>query len=156
MERNKLLKEIKCLVADLGNRQITFEKVASLIRESGKHRWVGLYAVDHWSGVVRIIAWNGPAAPEFPTFPIGKGLTGAAVTSRKTVNVGNVAGDPRYLTAFGTTKSEVIVPIFDHLREKVIATIDVESEQQNAFDSQTQRELEDCAELLRPLWPAEP
>jgi putative methionine-R-sulfoxide reductase with GAF domain len=155
MDRNELLKEIKDIVGDLGNRQITFEKVASLIRESGKHRWVGLYDVDHWSGVVRMVAWNGPAAPEFPSFPIGKGLHGAVVSSRKTVNVGNVAADPRYLTAFGTTKSEIIVPIFDHLRERVVATIDVESELQNAFDSQTQRALEDCAELLRPLWPAE-
>jgi len=73
---------------------------------------------------------------------------------RKTVNVGNVASDPRYLTAFGTTKSEIIVPIFDLTRENVVGTIDVESEQPAAFDPRTEGLLEACAELLTPLWRA--
>jgi len=79
------------------------------------------------------------------------GLTGSAISTRKTVNVGNVAGDSRYLTAFGTRKSEIIVPILDSARENVVGAIDVESEQPNAFDPQTQGLLKECAERLRPL-----
>jgi putative methionine-R-sulfoxide reductase with GAF domain len=47
-----------------------------------------------------------------------------------------------------------IVPIFDATRENVVGTIDVTSEQPNAFDLQTQGLFEECAELLTPLWRA--
>jgi putative methionine-R-sulfoxide reductase with GAF domain len=154
MDRTSLLKELERIVSGPGTRHAALEKIAALIIESGNHRWVGLYDVDHADGLVSNIVWSGPGAPEFPIFPITKGLTGSAISSRKTVNVGNVAGDPRYLIAFQTTKSEIIVPIFDAGRENVVGTIDVESEQPNAFDPQTQGLLEECAELLRPLWPA--
>src|SRR6516165_6424868 len=40
----------------------------------------------------------------------------------------NVASDPRYLRAFGSTRSQIIVPVFDEARETV-GTIDVESEE---------------------------
>jgi len=153
MERTTLLKELKRIVSGEELRRAALEKVAALIKESN-HRWVGLYAVDHLAGLVLNLVWSGPGAPEFPTFPITKGLTNSAISSRKTVNVGNVASDPRYLTAFGTTKSQIIVPIFDSTRENVVGTIDVECEQPNAFDLQTQGLLEECAELLTPLWRA--
>jgi L-methionine (R)-S-oxide reductase len=154
LHRTILLKELKGIVSAGETRHAALRKVAALIKENGNHRWVGLYDVDHASGLVSNIVWSGPGAPQFRTFPITKGLTASAISTRKTVNVGNVAGDPRYLTAFGTTKSEIIVPIFDSTRENVVGTIDVESEQPNAFDPQTQDLLEECAELLTPLWRA--
>jgi len=68
------------------------------------------------------------------------------------VNVGNVAADPRYLTAFGTTKSEIIVPVLDGAGENVVGTIDVESEKPNAFPAEVQTLLEACSKVIRPLW----
>jgi putative methionine-R-sulfoxide reductase with GAF domain len=62
-----------------------------------------------------------------------------------------VDADPRYLTALGSTRSEIIVPILNDQGE-VVGTIDVESERSNAFDPSTERLLEDCAVLLRPLF----
>lgn len=90
-----------------------------------------------------------------------KGLTGAAISARKTINVGDVATDPRYLTAFPTARSEIIVPVFDDARQHVIGTIDVESENRNAFTQEVQALLETCAEVVQPLsgnplWPASP
>jgi L-methionine (R)-S-oxide reductase len=154
MERDGLLATLKQIITSSQSRFEALGHVARSIKESGKHRWVGLYDVHHELGLVTNTVWSGPSAPEYPSFPISQGLTGAAISSRKTVNVGNVAGDPRYLTAFATTKSEIIVPIFDAARENVVGTVDVESEQPNAFDPRTQGLLEECAELLRPLWRA--
>jgi len=69
------------------------------------------------------------------------------------VNVGNVTADPRYLTAFGTTRSEIIVPVFDRAGENVVGTIDVESEKPNAFpEEEVQTLLEACSKVIRPLW----
>lgn len=61
------------------------------------------------------------------------GLTSAAIAEKRTINVGNVHNDPRYLTALGTSRSEIIVPILSDQGE-VVGTVDVESEQPNAFD----------------------
>jgi putative methionine-R-sulfoxide reductase with GAF domain len=68
------------------------------------------------------------------------------------VNVGDVLADPRYLTAFGTTRSEIIIPVFDGAGESVVGTIDVESEKPNAFDKDAQDLLEACSVVIRPLW----
>jgi putative methionine-R-sulfoxide reductase with GAF domain len=56
------------------------------------------------------------------------------------------------LTAFGSTRSEVIVPVLDAAGEVVVGTIDVESEQPNAFGEQVQHLLESCSKALRLLW----
>jgi GAF domain-containing protein len=98
------------------------------------------------------LVWNGPGAPEYPRFPIGKGLTSAAIQERKLINVGDVVSDPRYLTAFGSTRSEIIVPILDEGRGRAVGTIDVESEQVNAFDRDTEKVLAACAGVIAPLW----
>lgn len=128
------------------------QTLADLLRTQGNYRWVGLYEVDHSTASVNVIVWSGPGAPEFPTFPSSKGLTATAIANRTTVNVGDVANDPRYLTAFGTTRSEIIVPILDEARESVIGTLDVESEEPHFFDPERQEFLEACAVAVRPLW----
>src|SRR5208282_260389 len=87
-----------------------------------------------------------------PTFPLTKGPTSAAVSGRRTINVGDVTADPRYLTAFGTTRSEIIVPIFSWSDESVVGTLDVESDKHNAFNNDVQDFLEACSDEIRSLW----
>jgi L-methionine (R)-S-oxide reductase len=98
------------------------------------------------------IAYSGPGAPAYPSFPISKGLTGSAIREQVTVVVDDVRTDPRYLTAFGNTLSEIIVPIFDPLRGEVIGTIDVESERAYAFSAHDRQQLEECAKAVLLLW----
>lgn len=125
-------------------------EIAELIRSLGPYRWTGIYDVDMGSGLVSNIAWSGPSGPEFPTFAISKGLTSRAISTRATVNVGNVAQDADYLTALPTTQSEIIVPIVSG--DRVVGTLDVESEMPNAFDSDTQNQIERCAFFIAKLW----
>jgi L-methionine (R)-S-oxide reductase len=125
------------------------KKIADLVRNLRAYRWVGLYDVG--SELVSIIAYSGPSAPTYPQFPITKGLTGSAVRQKKTVVVGDVRNDPGYLTAFGSTLSEIIIPVLDR-NNVVIGTIDVESERENAFSEEDQRFLEACARKAQPLW----
>jgi putative methionine-R-sulfoxide reductase with GAF domain len=143
---DSLIADLQNVVSTGGDRIGRLKLVADLLRERG-----GLYDVDGPSGVVRNIVWSGPGAPEYPTFPITSGLTGAAIAGRKTVNVGNISADARYLTAFGSTRSEIIVPVFDE-SGSVAGTIDIESEETNEFDAGTQALLEACAAVIRPLW----
>jgi GAF domain-containing protein len=82
---------------------------------------------------------------------VTQGLTSRAISAKATVNVDNVAEDADYLTALATTRSEIIVPVIA-MNGRVIGTLDVESEIPNAFDSETQKKLENCANLLSRFW----
>jgi putative methionine-R-sulfoxide reductase with GAF domain len=150
--RDSLLSALKSHASSGRTRIETLQAIAKAIRQNGGHRWVGLYDVDHDRGVVANLVWDGPGEPQYPEFPISKGLTGRAIASCKTVNVGNVAKAPHYLTALGTTKSEIIVPILGAQGSVVVGTIDVESASLDAFSPETQKLLEECAEVIRPLW----
>ena len=67
MDRTTLLEELKGIVSAGETRPAALAKVAALIKESGNHRWVGLYDVNHAAGLVSNIVWSGPGAPEFLT-----------------------------------------------------------------------------------------
>lgn len=148
----RLPDELQRILGLNGERVTTAKKIAEAIREAGAYRLVGIYDVNVRPGMVTNIARIGPNAPSHPIFPITKGLTSRAITSRKTVNVGDVASDSSYLTALDSTRAEIIVPILDETGEHVIGTIDVESEDLNAFDSKAQALLEKSANVLGKFW----
>jgi putative methionine-R-sulfoxide reductase with GAF domain len=124
-------------------------QIADAIRALGPYRWVGVYDVS--AELVSIIAWSGPGAPAYPTFPVTKRLTSLAIQQKATVVVGDVRSDPRYLTAFGRL-SEIIIPILDPRDQVVAGTIDVESERANAFSNADRKNLEECARAALALW----
>src|SRR5262245_31513744 len=152
MNSMTLLSQLRAIATQTGNRIDSLQQIANLIRSSGNYRWVGLYDVNQAAQTVSNIVYSGPGAPKYPTFPITKGLTGGAIRTLRAVNVGDVSNDSRYLTAFGSTQSEIIVPIFDAKEERVVGTIDIESEHRDAFDGDTQRVLEECSKHISALW----
>jgi putative methionine-R-sulfoxide reductase with GAF domain len=147
---NNTLNEIRSLAMSGGDRATQAKRLAELIRKLGYYRWVGVYDVR--PEIVSIIGWGGPSAPEHPEFPANKGLTGVAIQQKKTVIVGDVRKDPRYLTAFGSTISEIIVPVLPPGGDFVIGTVHVESEHANAFSERDQQMIEQCAQAALPLW----
>lgn len=152
IDEKQILSDLKRILSSSRDRTESLQAVADTIRRSGNYRWVGLYDVDHVARVVNVIVWSGPGAPAHPQFPITTGLTGVAVAERRTINAGDVSEDSHYLTAFGTTQSEIIVPIFDRARKNVIGTIDVESELRDAFSAEAGSMLERCADAIATLW----
>jgi L-methionine (R)-S-oxide reductase len=145
------LDEIRAIVSATDDRSEKARKLAAAIRNLGPYRWVGLYDVD--AALVSIIAWSGSGPPAYPTFPVTQGLTSAAIRQKATVVVGDVRKDERYLTAFGSTLSEIIVPVLQD--GIVVGTIDVESERVNAFSEKDQQMLQECACAALPLWIAQ-
>jgi L-methionine (R)-S-oxide reductase len=143
------LNQIRTTAASGGDRAERAKRLAELIRKLGNYRWVGIYEVGAES--VSIMAWSGPSAPAYPTFPATEGLTGAAIEQKRAVVVGDVRKDPRYLTAFDNTLSEIIVPVLSP-DGRVIGTVDVESEKADAFSARDQQTIEQCAEAAKLLW----
>ncbi len=147
------MNEIARLVEQPGSKQERSKTIAQTIRSARGYRWVGLYEVTKTE--ISGIAWTGTEAPAFPRFPLTQGLCGAAVKSRAPVIVRDVKNDPRYLTTFGSTQSEMIVPVLD-TANAVVGLIDVESEQRNAFGADDIRYLTACAAALLPLLQSDP
>jgi L-methionine (R)-S-oxide reductase len=146
------LKRIRSITSGSGDRAERARQLAEAARSLGNYRWAGVYDVG--SEMVSIIAYSGPGAPAYPTFPVTQGLTASAIREKATVVAGDVRSDSRYLTAFSSTLSEIIVPILDPRQGTVIGTIDVESERANAFSASDQQLLEACACAAMPLWVA--
>ncbi len=124
-------------------------QIAEAIRAARAYRWVGVYDVS--TSEIAAVAWTGTEAPAFPRFAITQGLCGAAVSARAPVVVGDVTKDPRYLTTFGSTRSEMVMPVLG-AAGAVVGLIDVESERLHAFTDIDCAFLESCASALLPLW----
>jgi L-methionine (R)-S-oxide reductase len=150
VDESQLLAEISRILERNNGREEKAARVAEAIRRACDYRWVGIYEV--MEDEIANIAFDGPEAPVYPRFPITQGLSGAAVASGETVFAGDVAEDPRYLTAFGSTRSEIIVPVVEGAKRKVVATIDVESEEKDAFSEADRSALEHCAVAVAGLF----
>jgi L-methionine (R)-S-oxide reductase len=120
-------------------------EVAEMIRVARNYRWVGLYKVTKKEFV--ILAETGDEPPAYPRFPISQGLCGAALESGKSIVVGDVRKDPRYLPTFHSTRSEIIVPMTNGHRH-IVGMLDAESEKLNAFGDEDRQFLERAAGLI--------
>ena len=144
------LNQIRSIAMGANDRAVKAKRLAEMVRKLGDYRWVGVYDVGPES--VSILAWSGPGAPEHSSFPADKGLTGAAIQEKRAVIVGDVRSNPRYLTAFAETLSQIVVPVLSPADGRVIGTVDVESGQPDAFSARDQKMIEQCAQAALPLW----
>jgi putative methionine-R-sulfoxide reductase with GAF domain len=94
-----------------------------------------------------IVAKTGKCPPAYPRFPITQGLAGAALEAKQPIMVADVHKDPRYLPTFGSTQSEIVVPVITETG-KPVGLIDVESENVNAFTENDRDFLEHAAYLI--------
>ncbi len=142
----KQLQELGCFVLanGCGNKKRT-KKIVERIRALRDYRWVGIYKVAKNEFVS--VTGTGDEPSTYPQFPITQGLCGAALESRKSVVVGDVLKDPRYLPTFHTTRSEIIVPMINE-HKHVIGMIDAESDKVDAFGSDDRQFLERAAGLI--------
>ena len=112
-----------------------------------RYSWVGVYGLEGRMLVLR--AWMGAGPTEHTKIPVGEGICGLAARTQRTVIVPDVTQSTDYLACFPTTKSEIVVPIFNS--KTVVGEIDVDSDQTNAFSRADQSFLEKVAILIGPL-----
>ncbi len=68
---------------------------------------------------------------DIDNIPLGKGITGAAATSREVVRVHDTARDPRYIASHPDIRSEVAVPLV--VQDRVVGVMDMESDRVGYF-----------------------
>lgn len=125
--------------------------VEALAAEFPHFHWTGIYLLE---GQELVLGPYVGLPTEHQRIPLGRGICGAAAAERQSIVVDDVRADPRYLSCFVSTRSEVVVPILSG--ERVIGEIDVDSDQPAAFGEAGRLLLEAVAARLAPLAPPEP
>ncbi len=145
---NTLIESLKEKIAEEPSFEQACEITVRELRHLVPHfNWVGIYMRKGKELV--LTAWNGPEATQHVRIPVGQGICGLAARTGKTVVVGDVNADPRYLACFPQTRSEIVAPIY--AGDEVVGEIDIDSDSIDAFVDDDRNLLEDVAQLLGGL-----
>ena len=142
MDYDIALNEINSIITD--SKTIVSDVVEYLYNKFEKYSWIGIYFVE--GNELILGPWRGRQATEHTKIPIGKGICGSAAKSSKTEIIPDVNADPRYLSCFLSTKSEIVIPIKKD--EKILGEIDIDSDIKNAFSTDDKIFLEKIADML--------
>ena len=112
--------------------------------------WVGFYLWDPERQALVVGPFQG--LPACTIIPAGKGVCGAAVQTRQTQVVPDVALFPGHIACDSASRSEIVVPLIRG--PEVLGVLDVDSPERNRFDTLDRGYLEDLAACLVALWPA--
>ncbi|MEO5755189.1 MAG: GAF domain-containing protein [Chthoniobacterales bacterium] len=145
-DSTKLLQDLAAYVLAAPKTPRTLKRAAEMVRAERKYRWVGIYKIERGDFV--IAAGTGDDPPTYARFPVTQGLCGAVAESRETLIVADVHKDPRWLPAFGSTQSEIVVPILNEDSDRVAGVIDVESDKLDAFTDDDRDFLEHVAIVM--------
>lgn len=112
-------------------------------------------AFEHffWTGFYRLLDGRLVVGPYIGTvgclrIELGRGVCGTAAARRETIVVPDVHAFPGHIACDPRSKSEIVVPVFDAAGD-LIAVLDVDSDQPDAFDDEDRRGLEKIVTLFR-------
>lgn len=123
------------LIANMAN-------VAAALKEGFGFFWVGFYRVEDDQLVLG--PFQGPVACSRIAY--GKGVCGTAWKERRVVVVPDVDQFPGHIACSSLSRSEIVVPLWNGNR--VIAVLDVDSDQLDAFNEIDAYYLEKVCALL--------
>jgi|SRR5690554_24934 len=116
--------------------------IVASIKESINFLWVGFYRVVGDKLVLG--PFQGPVACTNIAF--GKGVCGSAWKDEKTVIVPNVEEFPGHIACSAHSRSEIVVPVIKN--NKVIAVLDIDSDELNSFSKDDAIWLQNICSLL--------
>ena len=123
------------LVANMAN-------FVAALKEQFNFFWVGFYLVKQDELVLG--PFQGPIACTRITK--GRGVCGTSWQEAKTILVPDVEQFPGHIACSSLSRSEIVVPVLKD--DKVIAVLDVDSQELNSFDSIDQYYLEQMVTFI--------
>ncbi|MFM2038141.1 MAG: hypothetical protein RL432_1080 [Bacteroidota bacterium] len=142
-----LLQQVPALLDPQVDPVANMANLAAALKETFGFFWVGFYRVQ---GETLVLGpFQGPLA--CTKIPKGKGVCGAAWETSSTLVVKNVHEFPGHIACSESSKSEIVVPV---LRSgKVLAVLDIDSDEFATFDEIDQNYLEKICTCLSELYP---
>ena len=137
-----LYKQIAALVENESDYIANMANVAAMIHHTFGFWWTGFYRV---AGEELILGpFQGPLACSRIAY--GRGVCGTAWKEACTQVVPDVEQFPGHIACSSASKSEIVVPLFKD--GKVVAVLDIDSEQFATFDEIDKLWLERIVEIL--------
>jgi GAF domain-containing protein len=133
--------EIASVLAGETNLTARMATVASMLSSTFDHYfWTGFYVVDPNKKDELVV---GPYQGTLGCLriPFGRGVCGAAASTRQTQLVPDVHAFPGHIACDSRSASEIVAPVLDR-EGRLIAVFDVDSETPAAFDDLDARWLE--------------
>ena len=105
-----------------------------------------------WTGFYRVVDGRLVVGPYIGTLgclqiEFGHGVCGTAAAKRETIIVPDVNQFPGHIACDASSKSEIVVPVFDAKRD-LIAVLDVDSSEIDSFDEEDRAGLERIVALF--------
>ena len=137
----EVLNEIAVELASILDLGPLLERIGQLLRRLIDYQMFTIMLLDDKGEVlITRYAWRfGYSHAPRRRIPTTSGLVGAAVREWRTINVPDVAKDPRYIPMNPETKSELIVPLF--YKGRVIGVLDLEHTRAGFFNEEHERML---------------
>lgn len=113
--------------------------IAALVHHAFGYLWTGFYRVVEPETLLRVGPYQGNLGCLEISF--GRGVCGTAAAERRTLIIPDVEKFPGHIACDARARSEIVVPVTD-ARGDLIAVMDVDSDELDAFDQEDQRGLE--------------
>ncbi|TWJ00885.1 GAF domain-containing protein [Mucilaginibacter frigoritolerans] len=137
-----LLPQIEALLYGEADLVANLANVCAALKEQFKWFWVGFYLVKDNELVLG--PFQGPVA--CTRIALGKGVCGTSWQQEKTLIVPDVEQFPGHIACSSLSQSEIVVPVFHNGR--VVAVLDVDSEELDQFDETDAQYLEAIVKLV--------
>ena len=142
-EKYELLYKQIAAVTDAESDTIAnMANITAMIHQTFNFWWTGFYRVIGEELVLG--PFQGPLACSRIAF--GRGVCGTAWREQTTQIVPDVEQFPGHIACSSLSRSEIVVPVWDG--NKIVAVLDIDSEQLATFDEMDQIWLERIVELL--------
>ncbi|HUM66772.1 MAG TPA: GAF domain-containing protein [Chitinophagaceae bacterium] len=138
-----LIPQIKALLDGEPDLIANLANTVAAMKEQFGWFWVGFYLVKGDELVLG--PFQGPVA--CTRIKKGKGVCGSSWLQKKTLIVPDVEKFPGHIACSSLSRSEIVVPIFQH--GEVIAVLDVDSSEYDQFDATDQEYLEQIVGLIQ-------
>lgn len=137
-----LLPQVKALLSGEEDWIANMANMAAVLKEAFGFFWVGFYIVK--KGELVLGPFQGPVA--CTRIKKGKGVCGKAWETGETQLVPDVNAFPGHIACSAASQSEIVVPVFKG--KEIIAVLDIDSDQLDAFDAVDQKFLEEMVGYL--------
>ncbi|KAI0540441.1 GAF domain-like protein [Xylaria digitata] len=140
---------VSCNLANTAS--LLWHAYKSLPSPSSQVNWAGFYTLDpQKTAKPQLILGPFQGKVACQTIAFGRGVCGAAASTRTTQLVPDVEKFPGHIACDGDSKSEIVVPIIagEGDARKVVAIIDIDCADLNGFDEVDKKYLEKLSELL--------
>ncbi len=142
----ELFPQIKALVEGETDLVANLANVAAALHSTFPFLWTGFYLVKENELVLG--PFQGPVACS--RIALGHGVCGTAWKEARTIVVPDVEKFPDHIACSSLSRSEIVIPI--KVGSAVVAVLDVDSENLEAFNENDAKWLEAICEVLAEHW----